>query len=345
MARVFRIWEKKRGDRQTGSKMVGSVGEAIFFGCLFLIGTTSLSWLIAMQVINGEGEPFRGGFIVVILVLSSFVLIGGGGLVLTVVQAGVSIERRSAIAKRAMNIDLVRDQMLPTRLFPFVPSDTNLTNSPGVVLAYRLPSSQSPAWILIASTMFFLFWTAVSSTFTVIAFERWRAGQPEWLLNLSLIPFIGVSVWATYYLWQLLRLHTGIGPTSVEVSDHPLLPGQDYQICLTQTGRLNVDVLEVRLVCEELATYKDGTDVRTETHRVYNQSLMRATEFSIEPGIPFEQEFRLSIPEVGMHSFQGRQNAIHWRIHVHGEADDWPAFYRSFPLVVYPPVSDLAVSS
>ena len=35
MRRPFRWWGKKRGQRRTGSKLLGSVGEALFFGLLF----------------------------------------------------------------------------------------------------------------------------------------------------------------------------------------------------------------------------------------------------------------------------------------------------------------------
>ena len=42
MARFFRFVEKKRGERRTGSNWVGSLGEAIFCGSLFLLGTLLL---------------------------------------------------------------------------------------------------------------------------------------------------------------------------------------------------------------------------------------------------------------------------------------------------------------
>ena len=42
MARFFRFVEKKRGERRTGSNWIGSLGEAIFCGSLFLLGTLLL---------------------------------------------------------------------------------------------------------------------------------------------------------------------------------------------------------------------------------------------------------------------------------------------------------------
>ena len=39
VARFFRFVEKKRGERRTGSNLLGSLGEAVFCGSLFLLGT------------------------------------------------------------------------------------------------------------------------------------------------------------------------------------------------------------------------------------------------------------------------------------------------------------------
>ena len=42
MARLFRFLEKKRGQRRTGSNLVGSVGEAVFYGTLFVLGVLAV---------------------------------------------------------------------------------------------------------------------------------------------------------------------------------------------------------------------------------------------------------------------------------------------------------------
>ncbi|MFV1965501.1 MAG: hypothetical protein ACC628_08780 [Pirellulaceae bacterium] len=79
MRRIFRVWEKKRGHRHTGSRLVGSVGEAIFFGALFLLGSISLAGVASSQLVNPTPEIYTPGFgfWLMVLVLGSFVLIGG----------------------------------------------------------------------------------------------------------------------------------------------------------------------------------------------------------------------------------------------------------------------------
>ena len=69
-------------------------------------------------------------------------------------------------------------------------------------------------------------------------------------------------------------------------------PGGEYQVFLSQTGRLSVKRLKLSLVCEEEATYRQGTDTRTESQKVFAQELFRREDFEIPPGIPFEMQCR-----------------------------------------------------
>ena len=86
--RRFRWWPKKRGARRTGSRLLGSLGEAFFFGLLFLLGAVALASLLAAQFGGPQAEMLRMGFgfgfWVLVLVLGSFLLIGGAGFVFTV---------------------------------------------------------------------------------------------------------------------------------------------------------------------------------------------------------------------------------------------------------------------
>lgn len=51
MARGFRFYEKKRGNRRTGSKTLGSAGEALFFASFFLVGCLGVVVLFATLLI------------------------------------------------------------------------------------------------------------------------------------------------------------------------------------------------------------------------------------------------------------------------------------------------------
>jgi len=430
VARSFRLYEKKRGNRSTGSKKLGSAGEALFFAVFFVLGCGGLVGLLVTLVIpewrtehefikhrclvqdtrigevQGEegtlyrpeiqieyqidGETYRtwtydvwtydsdGGYsagqedkqavldrftigqqyhcwydpsdpnVAVLvrgyrwwvwlsfLVPLSFILIGGGGLVYTVFTWGKSAERRAAIAKRAAALDpfLGNGRVKPD--FPNVPLGTNITNSPGTTLAFRLPVATSGAWALFVTLVACLLWNGLVSIFVVFAVGSHLAGEPDWFLTVFIVPFVLIGIGLVVFFFRQLLVTTGIGPTLVEVSDQPLYPGERYRLFLSQTGRLKIDLLEVLLACEEETTYRHGTDTRTETRRVYQQPVFQMEGFEVQRGLPFETDCEIEVPAGAMHSFKSDHSEVNWKVVVKGKASGWPEFERSFPVIVHP---------
>jgi len=316
--------------------MVGSAGEAAFFGALFLFGSIALAALLAPQPLTAD----RGGWTVWIwlvgMVLASLISIGAGGFVYSLLLLGTTAERRRALAKRATDLDLLAEAMPSPRDFPSVPRDVNLTNSPGIKLAYRLPITRSPGWQLLLVGSFSLLWNGMVSVLIVLAVGKHLADKPDWYLTALVVPFLAIGIAALYSWFRLLLLATAIGPTSLEISDHPIYPGQHYRVYLTQAGRLRVESLTITLVCYEEATYRQGTDTRTERRRVYEQVVFSRENFEILPEIPYEHEFDLQFPTGVMHSFQSDHNAVQWRLIIRGTVEKWSNYERVFPLVVYP---------
>jgi hypothetical protein len=64
-------------------------------------------------------------------------------------------------------------------------------------------------------------------------------------------------------------------------------------------------------------------------------------DLPVRPGLPFEHECELSIPQNVMHSFHASHNWIEWKLVVRGEPRRWPPYERSFPVIVYPLVDHL----
>lgn len=338
MARIFRPWQKKRGSRRSGSRLAGSVGEAVFFGMLFLLGSVSLASVITSQIRNPTPEVYGPGFgfWLMIVVMGSFVLLGGGGVMLTALQAGASAERRSALVKQAAGFDLISGALPSSQRYPNVPRDADLTNSPGVTLTYRLPTAQMPVWRLTVATLVFLLLTAVTSVVCVIVVNHHLARQPDWFLTLFAIPLIIVNFWAIKYFFTELTTNARHGPTCVEISSHPLRPNTECEIFVSQAGRFSLPSLTVALICEEEATYSQGTDIRTETRVVHEQEILRQEDIRIEAGTPFEAQGELSIPCGAMHSFQSGHNAVRWKLSVRGVSTRGVAMVRTFPVLVYP---------
>jgi hypothetical protein len=345
VARLFRFLEKKRGQRRTGSNLAGSVGEAIFCGTLFLLGVLALTALVAAQVVRYDPQSLAigVGWWLVFLVLSSFVVIGGVGLIRTTLRVSASAERRGAMARQASELDIVREAAPRPKHYPTVPSYDGLTNSPGVELAYRLPPSATPGWRLLATTLFTLAWNGVACVLAVWTVQGHLARQPDWFLTAFFLPFLAVGVWSIRYLLMQIWLHTGMGLTTVEISDCPLVPGRTYRVAIAQHGHITVKSLELWLVCEEEATYRQGTDIRTEVRRVFEQQLWSHRDFRIEPSEPFQATAPLPIPATAMHSFHAAHNSVNWKLAVRGEVAHWPPFERGFSIVVYPGEATLRV--
>jgi hypothetical protein len=162
------------------------------------------------------------------------------------------------------------------------------------------------------------------------------AGRPDWWLTAFVVPVGVIGGILAFILGRQLLLAGGRGTTRIEVSDHPLYPGASCQALVSHTGQLTLDRLEVFLVCEEQASYRQGTDTRTEVQRIFHERIFSIADIQIQPALPFEERFDLQIPEQAMHSFRSPHHEIRWKLLVRVEVRKWPAAERSFSVLVYP---------
>lgn len=427
MARFFRLYLKKRGNRRTGSRKLGRLGETVFFGALLGFGLVGLIVLfVTLAVPNWkvnyefretscvvmdkridastgpDGAVYRpefqirysvGGAVnvewtydirneyspgraekeqilqqfeigreypcwynpddpsavalvreqspwswLLFVIPISFILIGGGGFLYRLLHLGTTAERRAAIARLASRFELFDRRPAEGNEFPCIPPTGAITDSPGTSLAFRLPVRSSVAWMLFWLGFGCLLFNGVVLVFGINAWDQWQAGQANWWLVLGLFPFVAAGVCLAAYFVRQVMVMTGIGPTLIEVSEHPLLPGETYRMLLTQAGRLRIETLTVSLVSDEEAVYHQGTNTRREECRVFQRQVFRREQFDVRRAEPLQVYCDLEIPSHAMHSFQGKNNAVHWRLVVEGLAQGWPAFHRVFPIIVYPPV-------
>ncbi len=328
----------------SGWWVVGSVSEAAFFGGLFLLGILSLTTAVAWQLFWPQSTilPIGFGFWLMVIASSSFIVIGLTGFVLQVSQTLASPELRSTIvdkAKREHKRRAAAGVTSSTNL-ELLPNLQELTDSPGVRLAYRLAQQSGGRTPILLCTLFTAAWNSMLAMLVAISVLNHLSGRADWFLSLLLLPFAGVSFFATRWFFRLFRRHAGIGPTAVEISDLPLFPGGSYRIYVCQYGRAKFRELKVQLVGYEESTYQQGTDIRTERVEMarFDARVGQAGEglLQAEPEKPLELDCHIQLPIDMMHSFQGRNNAVNWKIVIEGDALKWPTFCRSFPVVVYP---------
>jgi hypothetical protein len=274
-------------------------------------------------------------FWLLLLAPVGFMLIGAGRLIYALWQWGKSPERRAAQGQPA-RLDLFDELDAQTKLLPSVPRDDNITNSPGTHLKYRLPINASQGWRLFAATLTCLFWNAIVVLFAVIAIRNHLRGEPDWWLDLFVLPFLAAGGFLIYFFIRELLIATGVGPTTLEISDHPLMPGRSYDLYFSQTGHLTMNRFEISLECEESATYRQGTDARTERRTVVRRCAFEQREFEVLPGASYESHCRFEVPTGVMHSFRSNHNEVQWKLVVRGDVAGWPSFERSFPVVVLP---------
>lgn len=273
---------------------------------------------------------------------ASFIVIGGVGLIYAMLHWGTSAERRAALARRAQDYAPFDGAARQAVRFPNIPNCTDITNSPGTRLRFRLPIAASPAWAVMGTLLACVLWNGIVTVFAVIAVRGFLEGRPDWFLTLFVVPFVVVGLGLVVLLVRMLLTTTGIGPTLLELSEHPLRPGGQCRLLLVQSGRLKMKRLRLALVCEEEATYRQGTNTRTETCRVYDQEVLCHEDFEIGSGLPFESQCDLSVPAGAMHSFKAGHNQVNWKLIVEGDAAGWRQYTRSFAILVHPAIGRAA---
>jgi hypothetical protein len=267
----------------------------------------------------------------------AFVSVGGGGLAYMIFDWGKSAERRAARSGLPpVARELFEANGRASQEYPFVPTGNGLTDSPGTTLKFRLPTSTQPTWTLALWLLGAVSTATVVAVFVVMAVRRHLDGTPDWSLTFFTIPWIAVTVAIGYQALRRLLIHTGIGPTCVEVSGHPLRPGEHFAVMLSQTGRLNVNWLNLSMVCCEQATYQQGTNTRTDRRKVFEAEIFRRENFQIQGGVAFAARCEFTLPHQIMHSFRAEHNSVDWNFVVRGNLAGWPDFERQFPVVVYP---------
>lgn len=346
MAQRLRWFVKKRGRRRTGSRWYGVLGVAALDVALVATGAAGLYWLLA-HVLLVEGP--QHGWIVWAALIVPLAPIGYGitDLVMLVWRNLASTERRAAVVQMASDWDLPGlSRALDQPTLPAVPPVDEIVNSPGVRLAFRLPSDAASGHLSFALALVSVIWNSLVAGFGIQVVRQHLAGTPNWLLTWLLVPLVLAGGWTIYALVRQILLTMGTGTTRLEIAEHPLRPGGKYEAFLSQTGRLHVRWLQVLLVCEEQATYQQGTDTRTAMEIVHRATVYSERKFEIPPGGAFEAHFTVPIPVAAMHSFTAPHNAVSWMLVVRGRMARWPEFERRFPLYVYPsPSASVAATS
>jgi len=163
---------------------------------------------------------------------------------------------------------------------------------------------------------------------------RWSIGAVVVLL-LFLVPLLMLAVLlAAVTLVGLLiphfrrkivgRFRAARSPVRVELDRHPLVPGEAFAGTVLFKRPRPLERLVVALVCDEEVRYRQGTDTRTEEHRVHDEVLLERGAAMDDGGVPGPAgavavprvDFEAALPADAMHSFEAQHNELRWAIEV-----------------------------
>ena len=365
MQRWFQLLVLGNWFRGSNRRWWAGVTEALIAATLLMGGFAFLSASITLAIIEakaGSVSVFGLQFILRIIIATFLILIGLGWIIRLLWHVGVSAERRKAIAARASELEILSELRYRREDLPTVPRE-RLVPYPGKVLPFQIVASPRNVWRLVSAAFSSAITVSISSILFLIFATSWMTesylgdqfselsetiAPPElvggstqpWLAGLLLLVFLPASGWSIYHFFRQLIKLSGVGPTSVELSNYPLKPGASCKLFLSQTGRVRLQSLEVELICEEQVTYNQGTDIRTETAVVFADRMMRQRGVSLTIGKPFETELEFKLPPAAMHSFKSNNNRIQWKIVVTAKAKNWPNLTRTFRILVFPDSHD-----
>ena len=336
------------------------VAEASLAAVLMLAGVITLCVVLTVTALNWTPNSQNNitPLLAFQLLLSvALIFIGGFWISRLLWHVGVSAERRGAIATRTSEIELLNELRRQRQDLPTVARD-QFPPKVGKKLPFRLTPSPRNLWGLVTMGIFSVILVAIGTVLSIIVsdsfgfmtndwFQKFQSkiidnpfdklSNRPWLAAGWLLPIGLAAMWSIYQFFRQLLKLTGIGSTSLEISNYPLTPGNSYQVFLSQAGRVRLKLLDVDLICQEEATFNQGTDIRTEVINVFTQRLFRQRGISLKPAKPFETEFEFTIPSGSMHSFKSLNNRILWKIVVTGQAKNWPRLERNFTLSIHPP--------
>lgn len=273
------------------------------------------------------------------LVLSiplSLVILGGLGLANTVVSSQSSAERRSVLLARGANLPRLETTALrPTTASGLPPLEAD-DESPGTERTHRLAADGAEGWRVAGMATLCLVWNVLVALFAYqIGVGYLSAGVRIGVAALLAGPLALIGWRMTLSTWRDARGGSG-GTTRVEIDQHPILLGRSVTATLVQSGPLRLRSLEVALVCEEIATFRQGTDTRTAMAEVSRRPLLSKRRVEVGPDEPVSYDFEVSAPVEGPHSFLSPNNEVRWSLEVLITTPGRDNVKRRFPLCFYP---------
>lgn len=275
------------------------------------------------------------------LVLSipvSLVAIGSTGLVRMLVTSQSSPERRSAMLARGLDLSQFDAETPRPTIASGLPPVEKADASPGVEQSHRLPVDGAGGWRVAGMGTLCLVWNLLVAMF---AYQIGVGYLPEWVrlavATVVAAPLAYVGWRMTYSTWR--DAGASSGAFRIEVDRHPMTCGESTAATLLMFGPTRLRGLVVSLVCDEIATYRQGTDARTAVVETHRTELVNERRLEVAADESTRVDFEVRTPTAGPHSFVSPNNEVRWSLELEAATLTRGEVRQRFPLCVYPPVA------
>ncbi|HEX2642558.1 MAG TPA: DUF3592 domain-containing protein [Thermoanaerobaculia bacterium] len=248
-----------------------------------------------------------------------FIAVGGGGLLAVIwsVFKGKKDPARLRKARAALGVTTLARE----------PAPRELASGPVTLRAKATPFGTLVVMIVLA-----LFWNGITSVFLWKVVEGWQTGNGDGCLTAFLVPFVLVGLALIYGIFRQFLILFNPRPTLIVERDR-LAPGESVLLQWRFRGRTG-RVSRFRILLEgwEEASYRQGTDTRTERKLFHASALVDASQPTAIPA----GTASLGIPAGSVPSFKSDHNKIIWSLKVQTEIPGWPDSEEEYELQVEP---------
>lgn len=195
-----------------------------------------------------------------------------------------------------------------------------------------LEPRSSPLQKVLGAIVVMLFWNGIVGVFVWQAVESWRRGEPDWFLTLFVTPFVLVGLVLVGAVGYFALAAFNPRPT-LTVSDAAPRLGDRLQVSWRLRGAVGrLRRLRITLEGREEATYRRGTDTRTE-RRTFARGLVLDTTHPLQMR---QGSTSVEIPGDLVPSFEATSNTVAWLLKLEGDIPRWPDVGDEFPITVRP---------
>ncbi len=235
----------------------------------------------------------------------------------------------SGVAGAILGRGPITSSLVPTRV---PPTHVVYEDAPDRRQSTRLLPIHSRGAKLAGAILVALFWNGIVSVFLTEAIGNWRNNVFELVMSLFLTPFVLVGVFLLVVAVHMLLSY--YNPVPLLTVNSPVLPlGGELKLRWAVDGRVEkLRRLSITLEGREEATYRRGTDTRTDKHVFASFTLVE----QVSPVDMLGGSTKLPIPADTMHSFDAPNNKVVWLLRVRGDVANWPDSDEEFRITIAP---------